>query len=230
MRGLYVTGLEHEFEQRLLPDGRLNVDGFLCLFDVSLVPHRELTVLVDHTSLIIQSLLRTKKPVVLVTTKQDEVNDFIYKEAERLVQKFKGAVPMVETSAHKNINVEAAFLTLAQLIDRTKNRPKIVPYAEAARARREVLDVATEAYLSLVRSHVTDYKALWIPIHRRLQNNSDYTHFVELFGTDEARKLFRRHVLQLRDEFVRQKQDVFLRKLEVILRQVLPDLASVADR
>ena len=32
--------LEGEYEQRVLPDGKFNVDGFLLVFDVSLVPNR----------------------------------------------------------------------------------------------------------------------------------------------------------------------------------------------
>lgn len=33
-------GIEKEYEQRTLPDGRLAVDGFVCVYDVSLVPGR----------------------------------------------------------------------------------------------------------------------------------------------------------------------------------------------
>lgn len=33
-------GIEKEYEQRLMPDGKLTVDGFLCVYDVSLVPGR----------------------------------------------------------------------------------------------------------------------------------------------------------------------------------------------
>lgn len=33
-------GIEKEYEQKLMPDGRLTVDGFLCVYDVSHVPGR----------------------------------------------------------------------------------------------------------------------------------------------------------------------------------------------
>ena len=39
--GLY-PGIEKEFDQRLMPDGKCNIDGFLCVFDVSIVPNRTL--------------------------------------------------------------------------------------------------------------------------------------------------------------------------------------------
>ncbi len=35
-----LAGIEREYEQKLMPDGKFIVDGFLCVFDVSLVPNR----------------------------------------------------------------------------------------------------------------------------------------------------------------------------------------------
>ena len=49
--GLIVSGLEKEFDQRLMPDGRVNIDGFLVVFDVSLVPNRTLEKQVDTTNI-----------------------------------------------------------------------------------------------------------------------------------------------------------------------------------
>lgn len=60
----------------------------------------------------------------------------------------------METSAHENINVDSAFIALAQQIDRSKGRAKIVPFVEAARARKELLDASTEAFMTLIRSQV----------------------------------------------------------------------------
>ena len=51
-----------------MPDGRVNIDGFVCVFDVSLVPNRTLEKQVETTAQILNSLLKTKKPVVLATT------------------------------------------------------------------------------------------------------------------------------------------------------------------
>ena len=155
-------GLEHEFEQRLLPDGRITIDGFICVFDVSEVGHRPLARQVEHVQYILMHLAKTKKPVVLVTTKNDEQQRTYVQEAEHLVGRkdLRGAgpIPIVETSAHRNVNIEMAFMTLAHLIERGpstgKNKPRIVSYAEAARARKEVDEVATEAYQSLIRAQV----------------------------------------------------------------------------
>lgn len=72
-----MSGIEKEYEQRVLPDGKLNVDGFLCVFDVSQVPNRSLERQVELTASILNNCLKTKRPVVLVTTKNDEANEVI---------------------------------------------------------------------------------------------------------------------------------------------------------
>jgi 50S ribosomal subunit-associated GTPase HflX len=160
---IHVLGLEHEFEQKLLPDGRISIDGFICVFDVSEVGHRPIARQIEHVQCILMQLAKTKKPVVLVTTKNDEVQRPYVMEAEHLVTRKElrgaGPIPVVETSAHENVNIELAFMTLAHLIERGgtstgKNRPRTVPYAEAAKARREVIEVATEAYQGLIRLQV----------------------------------------------------------------------------
>ena len=188
---------------------------------------------VDYNCRILSNLVKTKKPVVLVTSKNDSGSDSLCRGAERLItrKEFKNAnIPIVETSSHHNINVELAFLTLAHLIDRTKGRPKTVSYAEAARTRLELLDVAKEAFRNLLRMHVVDYKASWLSVHKKLQRNPDYIHFVEKVGSDQARILFRKHVAQLKEEIIQCKQEMYLERLQTVLPEILPDLSVIADR
>ena len=71
----FRLGIEKEYEQRVLPDGKLNVDGYLCVFDVSQVPNRSLEKMVEMTANILTNCVKTKRPVVLVTTKNDEANE-----------------------------------------------------------------------------------------------------------------------------------------------------------
>jgi len=164
LRYLFVSGLEHEFQQKLLPNGRISIDGFICVFDVSDVAQRPMSKQVEHVSLILAQLAKTKKPIVLATTKNDELVRTHAVEAEHLLSRkeLRGAGPIliVETSAHLNVNVEHAFMTLALLIERSssgitgKLRHRPVTYSEALRARQELLEAVTAAYNSLVSSQV----------------------------------------------------------------------------
>lgn len=177
-------GIEKEYEQKILPDGKLNIDGFICVFDVSIVPSRALEKQIEFIAAILNNLIKTKKPIVLVTTKNDDANEMYVREADKLVQRkeYKGAIPLVETSAHENVNVDLAFLLLAQMIDRSKIRSKIIPYSEAARSRKELMDAASEAFLRLIKLHVTDCRSLWSQTVKKLNNHKEWVYFVQLFG------------------------------------------------
>ncbi|CAL4130403.1 unnamed protein product, partial [Meganyctiphanes norvegica] len=224
-------GIEKEYEQKVLPDGKLNVDGFLCVFDVSQVPNRSLERQIELTAAILNNCLKTKRPVVLVTTKNDEANEVYVKEAEKLASRreFKGNIPLVETSSHENINVDPAFLTLAQLVDRNRGRIRILPFYEAARHRKEILDLATDQFQKLVRTHVTDYRSIWASTSKKLAQKTEFVHYVDLFGMDSATKLFRRHVKKLKEEYLQRKVEGYMDMLPAILRDFFPDLQSLED-
>ncbi|CAL1291985.1 unnamed protein product [Larinioides sclopetarius] len=224
-------GIEKEYEQKLLPDGKINIDGFVCCFDVSEVQGRSLEKQVEFTALILTNLLKTKKPVVLATTKNDEAKEMYVKEAERLVNRkeFKNSIPIIETSSHENVNVDLTFIIVAQMIDRTKGKAKLVPFLESARSRKEVLDFCTEAYQSLIRAQVTDYRALWSSVSKKFAQNQDFIHYCELFGHDAAQKMFRRHVKKLKEEYIGRKMQMYIRILPEVLSELLPDLASIGD-
>ncbi|XP_050671751.1 rho GTPase-activating protein 190-like [Leptidea sinapis] len=215
-------GIEKEYEQRLIPDGKLSVDGFLCVYDVSLVPGRTWEKQNEITAAILQNIIKLKKPVVLVTSKNDESCEQGVREAERLVQRkeFKGSIPIVETSSHDNVNVDQAFFLLAQMIDKSKARIKVANYAEALRIRREQLDFVTEAFTQLIRIHVQDHKEMWSSASKRLCQYPEWTKFVQHFGNDGTQVVYRRHIRRLKDERSAKKLRKQLAKLPQVLTRM----------
>ncbi|XP_050529458.1 rho GTPase-activating protein 190 isoform X3 [Daktulosphaira vitifoliae] len=224
-------GIEKEYEQKVLPDGKFNVDGFLCVFDVSVVPSRSIEKQLEAVTNILLNIIKTKKPVVIVTTKNDEFNEAYVKEVEKLAarKEFKGAIPIIETSAHQNINVDTAFIALAHLIDRFKGRTKIVPYLEAVRMRKELLDSTTDAYQTLIHSQVTDYRALWSQTSKKLMKYDEYVKYKEIFGSDKAQRIFRRHVKMLKDEQVSKRVQNYMEMLPDILQELVPEISTLKD-
>ncbi|XP_050438253.1 rho GTPase-activating protein 190 isoform X3 [Adelges cooleyi] len=224
-------GIEKEYEQKVLPDGKFNVDGFLCVFDVSVVPSRSLEKQLEAVNNILLNVMKTKKPVVLVTTKNDEFNEAYVREVEKLVarKEFKGAIPLIETSAHQNINVDTAFIALAHLIDRFKGRTKIVPYLESVRMRKEQLDCTTDAYQTLIHSQVTDYRSLWSQTSKKLSKYDEFRRYKEIFGTDKAQRLFRRHVKMLKDEQLSKRVQNYMEMLPDILQELVPEISTLKD-
>lgn len=225
-------GIEKEYEQKVLPDGKLNIDGFICVFDVSVVPSRALEKQIEFVVAILNNLVKAKKPVVVVTTKNDDGNEMYIREADKLVQRkeYKGAIPIVETSSHENVNVDLAFILLAQMIDRSKIRSKVVSFVEAARARKELMDTASEAFLRLIRIHVTDCRALWSQTVKKLNNHKEWVYFVQLFGLDGTQRLFRRHIKKLKDEQLAKKVAHYMEMLPDVLHELVPDINTFSDR
>ncbi|XP_058794856.1 rho GTPase-activating protein 190 isoform X2 [Phymastichus coffea] len=224
-------GIEKEYEQKVLPDGKLAIDGFLCVFDVSVVPNRLIEKQVEIVANILNNLIKTKKPIILVTTKNDDANEQFVKEAEKLLMRkeYKGSILMVETSAHENINVDLAFMTIAQLVDKSKLRNKVVAFAEAARQRKELMDASTESLQRLIRMHVQDYRATWSQASKKLGQHREFTTFVELFGIDATQRLFRRHIKKLKDEQIAKKIQGYLDTLPDILHELVPDIANLIN-
>lgn len=204
-------GIEKEYEQKILPDGRIFIDGFVCVFDVSPVPSRNIEHQAEFCINILTNLLKTKKPIVFVTTKNDEASDVYVREAEKLMQRkeFRNIIQMVETSSHDSINVDMAFMLLAQLIDKTKQRQKIMSYNEAARLRKDLLESSTETVTKLIQTTITDYHTTWSQATTRiLSKYREWQEFIQLFGQEHGQKIFRRHVKKLREESVHRRLQV----------------------
>ncbi|XP_055390265.1 rho GTPase-activating protein 190 isoform X3 [Condylostylus longicornis] len=222
-------GIEHEYEQKVLPDGRLSIDGFICVFDVSPVPNRSVEKQVEFVHNILINLLKTKKPIILVTTKNDDANEAYVREAEKICQRkeYKGAIHLVETSSHESINIDLAFILLAQLIDKTKNRTKITTYQEAAFARKELLDQRTEAVTRLIRTQITDYHTLWSHGSKQLAQHKEWIDFLDLFGQEAGQRIFRRHMKKLRDDHLSKRLQQFMNGFACALQDIIPDVNTL---
>lgn len=222
-------GIEKEYEQKVLPEGRIFIDGFVCVFDVSPVPNRNIERQADFCINILSNLLKTKKPIVFVTTKNDEASEVYVREAEKILQRkeFKNVIPMVESSAHDAINVDMAFMLLAQLIDKSKQRQKVMSYNEAARLRKDLLETSTETVLRLIQKTITDYHVTWGQANKILAMYAEWQDFVQLFGQEHAQKIFRRHVKWLREENLQRRLGVYMENLSCTLQDLMPDLQAM---
>nr|CAD7413573.1 unnamed protein product [Timema cristinae] len=54
-------GIEKEYEQKVIPDGKISIDGFLCVFDVSVVPAAKARKeLLEYSTEAFQRLIRSQ--------------------------------------------------------------------------------------------------------------------------------------------------------------------------
>lgn len=222
-------GIEREYEQKVIPDGRLAIDGFICLFDVSPVPNRSVEKQVEYVHQLIATILKNKKPVLLVTTKNDEANELFVREAEKICQRkeYKGTIYMVESSAHEAINIDTAFIMLAQIMDKAKNRTKVITYTDASRSRKELLDISTEHVTRIIRQQITDYHTTWSQATKMLSHNKEWVDFLAVFSQECGQRIFRRHIKKLREENVSRRLHSYMDNFNAVLMDLVPDLNTV---
>lgn len=220
-------GIEQDFEQKQMPDGKLNIDGFLLCCDVSQVQNRPIDNQLEFLSSLYKQLAKTKKPILLVATKCDIMHDHCVRELQAFLTKGKISIPLIETSASENVNVELAFIALAQIIDKSRVKPKIIPYADAARQQKEIVDAATEKFKQLLVRCVNDFHAQWLFESRRMCDVKDYQNYINLKGCKNAKDLFKKHLVRLKDNFVLRKKAEYLANLSRDLEILVPALEEI---
>uniref|UniRef100_A0A1A8GUE2 Rho GTPase-activating protein 35 n=1 Tax=Nothobranchius korthausae TaxID=1143690 RepID=A0A1A8GUE2_9TELE len=219
-------GLEQDFEQKQMPEGKLQVDGFLLCVDVSRGMNRNFDDQLKFVSNLYGQLSKTKKPIVLVLTKCDEGVERYIKDAHTFAITKKN-LPVVETSARSNINVDLAFLTLVQLIDKSRGKPKIIPYFEALKLQSQQIASAKDRYEWLINRIVKNHNETWLNASRRMNTSPEYKEYVFLEGTAKCKKLFQQHVYRLKQEHIERRRKIYLSTLPLALSSLVPDLDEI---
>ncbi|BHF65202.1 Rho GTPase-activating protein 35 [Sparganum proliferum] len=236
----HLVGLGHEqrYGKEYLPDRELEITGFLLLFDVSQRFHPDARDLAggctqDQFSFfaeILSVLLKRKKPLVLVATKRDNVDEQVLQEFHQMLQKssdFK-RVPLIEVSSHCNINVELAFGTIVRLADNKTRFCKIRPlsYQEASRERDEEYRIAKEAYVNHVLRCPSEFLKNWQSFMSRYSHQVDVTRFVNLAGSTVAQNTFEQFSELQKTETKRRH----MANLPNALRALLPHVGPVTNQ
>uniref|UniRef100_A0A8D2NVT7 Rho GTPase activating protein 35 n=1 Tax=Zosterops lateralis melanops TaxID=1220523 RepID=A0A8D2NVT7_ZOSLA len=219
-------GLEQDFEQKQMPDGKLPVDGFLLCVDVSRGMNRNFDEQLKFVSNLYNQLAKTKKPVVVVLTKCDEGVERYIRDAHAFALGKKN-LQVVETSARSNVNVELAFGTLVQLVDKSRGKAKIIPYFEALKQQSQQIAAAKDKYEWLVSRIVKSHHELWPNVSRKMQPAPEFQDYVYLEGTLKAKKLFLQHVQRLKQEHIERRRKAYLALLPQALDALVPDLDEI---
>ncbi|XP_039623981.1 rho GTPase-activating protein 35 [Polypterus senegalus] len=219
-------GLEQDFEQKQMPEGKLLVDGFLLCVDVSRGMNRNFDDQMKFINNLYNQLAKTKKPIVLVLTKCDEGVERYIKDCHTFALTKKN-LQVVETSARSNVNVDLAFLTLVQLLDKSRGKPKIIPYFEALKQQSQQIAAAKDRYEWLVNRIVKSHNETWLNVSRRMNTSPEYQEYVFLEGTQKAKKLFLQHVHRLKQEHIERRRKMYLSALPQAFNCLVPCLDDI---
>ncbi|XP_063957287.1 rho GTPase-activating protein 5-like isoform X13 [Lytechinus pictus] len=219
------VGDETNFPQKILPDGKFPVDGYLIIYDVSRSPGHEKQI--DWLTKLQGQLHKAKRPVVVVAAKYDEAWDQYVRDAKAFAMKIKA--PLIETSSQEGVNVDLAFATIASKIDK-RGGPKELPFTAGNEQRQKLITRAVDEYESMLKLEVTNYHDLWTSRKKQYQNRDVFRKVVELIGTKNAKNYFTRHTQRLRQNHQQNKMKLYLGRLPDALESTFPDLKSISGR
>jgi hypothetical protein len=215
------------------PIESMQIDGFLCVCDVTDVPRRQFQSQLIEIEKILTNLIKTKKPVILVTTKHDNFKayktDYLM-DIERLLLKkeFTKTVhtQVIETSAHLNINVDLAFYQLALLINKSLNKYRsqlivnqtVPKFIDAYEAHLAFIHKMKQFYKSLLHAHVNKYQFKYEQFY--VIKKYELNQLIDLFGIDFILAKFNRHLDILKETHVNRKLNDYLNRLPSIVAQL----------
>nr|XP_020467205.1 rho GTPase-activating protein 5 isoform X1 [Monopterus albus]XP_020467206.1 rho GTPase-activating protein 5 isoform X1 [Monopterus albus]XP_020467207.1 rho GTPase-activating protein 5 isoform X1 [Monopterus albus] len=219
-------GLEQDFDQKQMPDGKLNIDGFVLCIDVSKGCNRTFDDQMKFVNSLYSQIVKSKKPIVVAATKCDECVDQHLRDLQTFVASKKNLL-LIETSARSNVNVELCFNALIQQLDKTRGKPKTVSYLEAYKIQRQLVASVTDRFDKLMVNTVRDYHITWKTVMNNMKGQPDYDDFITLEGSRKARNMFTKHITQLKQEHIKRRREEYLTTLPKTLNNILNNLEEV---
>uniref|UniRef100_A0A1A8N9J9 Rho GTPase activating protein 5 n=2 Tax=Nothobranchius rachovii TaxID=451742 RepID=A0A1A8N9J9_9TELE len=221
-------GLEQDFDQKQMPDGKLNIDGFVLCVDVSKGCNRKFDDQMKFVNSLYSHIVKSKKPIVVAATKCDECVDQHLRDLYAFVNSKKNLM-VIETSARFNVNIDLSFNALIQQLDKTRGKPKTVPYLEAYKVQRQLIASVTDRFEKVMLHTVRDYHTTWKTVANILKGQSDYDEFITLEGSRKARSMFTKHIEKLKQEHINRRREEYLTTLPKTLNNLFNNLEEVEN-
>lgn len=167
--------------------------GYIVVFDVSLA-ETELEMQCKRVVPILEFFTKTKRKFVIAATKRDAYKIMSLERLRELQRKFH--VPLVETSANENLNVDEVFRILAKQVLGKRAQgltDQVQSYDEAARFNLHCRGAAKRAFLVFMKKNVTDCDERLDSV----ETIGPYQQCMEWIGHHQAGSLFVHHQLGL---------------------------------
>ncbi|KAF7259324.1 hypothetical protein EG68_03412 [Paragonimus skrjabini miyazakii] len=227
-------GQENIYEKEYFPSGDIEVNGFILVYDNNThsrklpnarnVVQRQIK-LYEFLAL----LVKLKKPIVLAISKCEASPQEPCEDLSLILQKYSEfrRIPLIETSAHQNVNIEQTFLTLVKLIDKprmVKLRP--LRYSDAIHIRKSEVEYASNAFKKLLSHAPPEFLESWESFMKRYSQQGDVVTFISLVGTDVARREFNQYIAHHENVTRRNNFD----RVTKVLAYFLPNLDPIRDK
>ncbi|KTF78321.1 hypothetical protein cypCar_00022708 [Cyprinus carpio] len=165
-------GLEQDFDQKQMPDGKLNIDGFVLCLDA-------------------------KKPIIIAATKCDECVEQYLREVQTFVTGKKNLM-LVETSARASVNVELCFNALIQQMDKTRDKfEKLI--VQTVRDYHTSWRILRQEHIKRRREDYLTKQTPWYETDH-LDKTDDRRVPFDILKTMEGERIYQNHVQHLISE------------------------------
>lgn len=167
--------------------------GYVVVFDVSLA-ETELEMQCKRVVPILEYLSRMKRKFVIAATKRDTYKIMSLERLHELQRKFR--VPLIETSANENLNVDEVFRVLGKQVLGKKASgltDQVQSYDEAARCNLHFRGAAKRSFMTFMKKDVPNCDERLDPI----KLTEAYKQCVLWIGQYQARSLFVHYQLGL---------------------------------
>ena len=228
------VALQSDYEQSVMDrDGKIIVDGFICVYDVSsniLNSPERVAFQEEMLSTIIGNIIKTKKPIIVVATKCDESDEALLRQAHQFVQAKKLPTPLVESSAATFVNVDLPFQTIAQMTEsKGRFRTKFILFTEGELNHNELTSKTKERFLTLVKHATKDSSLLmnWVDFRVMNSGHKDFIAYLTYFGTRKAQLFYNQQAKKVKQHHEDKKLNEYLNKLPEALDELLPSLQSI---
>ncbi|CAI5447748.1 unnamed protein product [Caenorhabditis angaria] len=235
-------GLEADFPQHILSDGKFAVDGFIVIFDVSRnIPQHLLKI-----SQILTNLVKTKKPLIIALTKCDEIDE----ESKRSVvanlnsRKDLKNLQIVEVSSIHDVNIEEVFHCLVSQISKNyKHKRKPMSYYEAAHYVEQRNIQIKNAYANLLSQMMpmTSWSSMtgsfgsshlpktWKRLLADLDRHKDYLNFVQIYGSRAAFRMYEKYMCDAREFWITSRLRALVPQLSRIYASIFEKIEDISS-
>jgi GTPase SAR1 family protein len=187
-------------ELKPFPKEKINIDGFLCIYDLS--SNKSL----PDFLILLHSLFKTRRPVIIVTTKNDLIDNqsLVSLRFEQSIHHSFPNIPIIDISAHEHVNIPSVLELALYACDETTKKSfhtKYIPpnYIDAYKNEQSLTHVIQTEYRALLNRHVPDFRVgTWEKFYERWQHHTSVQTFIDMFGKEQAKCFYEEHVEELK--------------------------------
>lgn len=201
------------------PGKSLDTDGFIICVDISKDLEDQNNPEKKFFESLLSCVLPKKKPVVVVCTKFDKARENSIRVVKKIVASTRKPIQIIEVSALQGVNTDVCFLYFA------KPRIKVKPYTEAILDRNSEIKRCKECFEHFL------HRIMEVTMSTEEVFNiqcDEIQQIKGICGSKYVKQTIQDRLRRIRQMCAQEKENDFLERLPMILKEVLPKLDSDA--